>query len=199
MVLLRQSSKGATDTVRCYRRMQNNDNCANQRTIPVPVALWFYHETRSPHAFRAYQRTKLPENQRLRIKLEGQIDHLKQQQARLRRLLQMDDDADAESDYQKLVSEKKLLEADLAAVPTLSNGTVVSGFAFHRFMHSDAFAISNLLQLDGYRIICHQDGKLEVNRSADDNPAGQINYVGYSRKDKRWQVAYPNGDTMLVG
>lgn len=199
MVLLRQNARQQTDAVRCYRRMQNSSNCTNQKTIPVPVVGWFYVETRKPHAFRAYQRTKLPENQRQRIKLEGQIAQLKQQQARLRVLVQMDDtDADAVADYQKLVSEKKQLEQELESLPTLTDGAIVSGFAFYRFINGDAFAISNLLQLDGYRIICHRDGTLEVNRSADDNPAGKVQYIGYSRKNKKWRVAYPEGDTMLV-
>lgn len=199
MVLLRQNSRQQTDTVRCYRRMQSNDKCTNQKTIPVPVVGWFYWETRKPHAFRAYQRTKLPENTRQRIKLEGQIDQLKQQQARLRQFVMMDaSDKDAKEDYQNLVDQKKGLEQELESLPTVANTPMVSMLAFQRFLNSDPFAIANLLQLDGYRIICHRDGTLEVNRSADDNPAGKVKYVGYARKHKKWWVEYTHGDTMLV-
>ncbi|MGT3072952.1 recombinase family protein [Pseudomonas putida] len=199
MVLLRQNSRQQTDTVRCYRRMQSNDKCTNQKTIPVPVVGWFYWETRKPHAFRAYQRTKLPENTRQRIKLEGQLDQLKQQQARMRKFVEMDeDDQDAWNDYQKLVDQRKSVEQELASLPVVGDTPVVSLFAFQRFLGGDPFAVANLLQQDGYRIICHRDGTLEVNRSADDNPAGKVKYVGYARKYKKWTIEYPEGGTVLV-
>ncbi|NQD74400.1 recombinase family protein [Pseudomonas sp. CM27] len=199
MVLLRQNSRQQTDAVRCYRRMQSNDKCTNQKTIPVPVVGWFYGETRKPHAFRAYQRTKLPENTRQRIKLEGQLDQLKQQQARMRKFVEMDeDDQDAWNDYQKLVDQRKGVDQELASLPVVGDTPVVSLFAFQRFLGGDPFAVANLLQQDGYRIICHRDGTLEVNRSADDNPAGKVKYVGYARKHKKWTIEYPEGGTVLV-
>lgn len=197
MVLLRQTTRRQTDAVRCYRRMANSANCTNQKTIPVPVVYWFYMETRKPHALRAYLRTQLPETQRLRIKLEGQIDQFKQQQARLRRLVMLDEsDKDAEAEYAQLVSDKKQLEQELASLPnTATAGTEAdpAGWGFYRFMHGDRFAISNLLQLDGYRIICHRDGTIEVNRSGDDSPAATVQYIGYDRKAKRWNIEYPDG------
>lgn len=36
-------------------------------------------------------------------------------------------------------------------------------------------------------------GKLELIRSADDNPAESLQYIGYARKYKRWNIEYPNG------
>lgn len=202
MVLLRNAARQQTEVVRCYRRMQSSANCTNQKTIPVPVVYWFYLETRQPHTLRAYLRTQLPETQRLRIKLEGQIDQLKKQQARLRKLAILDEsDEDAQAEYQQLVTDRKQLEQELASLPTTTiAGTEQSpaGFGFYRFMHGDKFAISNLLQLDGYRIICHKDGKLEVNRSADDTPPATVQYIGYARKQKRWNIEYPNGDVFSV-
>lgn len=199
MVLLRQNARQQTDAVRCYRRMQNSGKCTNQKTIPVPVIGWFYEATRKPHAFRAYQRTKLPENQRLRIKLEGQIDQVKQQQARLRQLVKLDaSDNDAQADYQKLVDEKKLLIEELAFLPTVADTAVVGMPEFQRFLNTDPFAISNLLQQDGYRIVCHRDGALEVKVSADDNLAEVAQYVGYARKYKMWEIKPRNGDALFV-
>ncbi|WP_408599011.1 recombinase family protein [Pseudomonas sp. PLMAX] len=202
MVLLRNTARQQTDVVRCYRRMQSSANCTNQKTIPVPVVYWFYVETRKPHALRAYLRTQLPEAQRLRIKLEGRIDQLRQQQARLRVLVQMDtSDADAAADYQKLVDDRKQLEQELASIPaTTVAGTEESpaGVGFYRFMYGDRFAISNLLQLDGYRIICHRDGTLAVNSSGDDSPAATVQYIGYARKVKRWTIEHPDGDIISV-
>lgn len=189
MVLLRQNSRQQTDTVRCYRRMQSSDKCTNQKTIPVPVIGWFYHETRKPHALRAYQRTKLPENTRQRIKLEGQIDQLKQRQKRLRQLVMLDDsDKDALADYQKLVDEKQGLEQELASLPVVADTAVVGLGEFYDFLRSDPFAISNLLQQDGYRIICHRDGGLEVNFTTDDNTVSKAQYLGYARKYKMWEI-----------
>ena len=200
MVLLRQSNKDSTDTVRCYKRMQNSSNCTNQKTIPVPVVGWFYWETRKPHVLRAYQRTKLPETERQRIKLEGQIALIEKQQTALWKLVAMDpDNVNANASYELLVLDKNLLKEQLTALPVIGSVQSIGMIEFYRFMQSDAFAISNLLQLAGYRIICHQDGTLEVNSSADDNPAGKVQYIGYSRKHKRWWVAYPGGDEMLVG
>ena len=197
MVLLRQTTRQQTDVVRCYRRMANSANCTNQKTIPVPVVYWFYMETRKPHALRAYLRTQLPETQRLQIKLEGQIDQLNQQQFRLRRLVMLDEsDKDAEAEYAQLVSDKKQLQQELASLPnTATAGTEEdpAGWGFYRFMHGDKFAISNLLQLDGYRIICHRDGTIEVNRSGDDSPAATVQYIGYDRKAKRWKIEHPDG------
>lgn len=200
MVLLRQNSRQQTDTVRCYRRMQSSDKCTNQKTIPVPVVAWFYETTRKPHTFRAYQRTKLPENQRQRIKLEGQIDHLKQQQARMRQFVELDEsDVDALADYRKLVDERKGLEQELAALPVVADTAVVGMREFYDFLHSDPFAISNLLQQDGYRIVCHRDGVLAVNKVASDEPAIlAISYEGYSRKHKMWRVALPEGHDIFV-
>lgn len=199
MVLLRQNARQQTDAVRCYRRMQNSAKCTNQKTIPVPVIGWFYEATRKPHAFRAYQRTKLPENQRHRIKLEGQIDQLKQQQARLRHLVILDaSDKDAQADYQKLVDEKRLLTEELEFLPTVADTAVVGMPEFHRFLNTDPFAISNLLQQDGYRIVCHRDGALEVKVSADDNLAEVTQYVGYARKYKMWEIKPINGDALFV-
>lgn len=199
MVLLRQNARQQTDAVRCYRRMQNSGKCTNQKTIPVPVIGWFYEATRKPHAFRAYQRTKLPENHRHRIKLEGQIDQLKQQQARLRQLVMLDaSDKDAHADYQKLVDEKKLLIEELACLPTVADTAVVGMPEFQRFLNTDPFAISNLLQQDGYRIVCHRDGALEVKVTADDNLAEVAQYVGYARKYKMWEIKPRNGDALFV-
>lgn len=200
MVLLRQNSRQQTDTVRCYRRMQSSDKCTNQKTIPVPVVAWFYEATRKPHAFKAYQRTKLPENKRQRIKLEGQIDQLKQQQARLRQLVLLDDgDKDALADYSKLVNERKTLEQELAALPVVADTATVGMVEFYGFLQSDPFAVSNLLQQDGYRIVCHSDGVLAVNKLASDEPALlAISYEGYSRKYKMWRVAVPEGSDIFV-
>ncbi|MBA6145803.1 recombinase family protein [Pseudomonas juntendi] len=199
MVLLRQNSRQQTDAVRCYRRMQSNDKCPNQKTIPVPVVGWFYWETRKPHAFRAYQRTKLPENTRQRIKLEGQIAQLEKRQSALWRLVNIDpDNKDAVASYGVLTAEKNTLKAELASLPVVGDTPMVSMLTFQRFLNSDPFAVANLLQQDGYRIICHRDGTLEVNRSADDNPAGKVKYVRYARKHKRWWVEYPEGGTVLV-
>lgn len=199
MVLLRQNARQQTDAVRCYRRMQSSDKCTNQKTLPVPVVGWFYLETRKPHAFKAYQRTKLPENTRQRIKLEGQIEQLNKQQARLRQLVLLDEnDERAVADYQKLVDEKKQLEQELASIPVVTDSAVVSGFAFHRFLGGEPFAIANVLQQDGYRIICHRDGTLEVNRSVDDNPPSKVQYAGYARKHKKWWIEYPEGGAVLV-
>jgi DNA invertase Pin-like site-specific DNA recombinase len=199
MVLLRQSTRNQTDVVRCYRRMQNSANCTNQKTIPVPVAGWFYIETRKPHALRAYMRTKLPENQRLKIKLEGQIAQIEKQQSALWNLVSLDpDNTEAQGKYAKLVEEKTGLKQDLASLPTTGSVQSVGLLEFHRFMSGDKFATSNLLQLDGYRIICHSDGTLALNRSADDNPAPSVKYIGYARKAKRWNIEYPNGDVISV-
>lgn len=199
MVLLRKSKRAQTDTVRCYKRMANSASCTNQKTIPVPVVGWFFDETMRPFAFRAYQRTKLPEVQRQRIKLEGQIAQLNQQQARLRKLVQMDaDDADATADYQRLVDEKNQLKKELESLPTTGDTEKVSMLEFIRFINSGAFTVANLLQLDGYRIICHQDGTLEVNSSADANPPESVQYTGYSRKHKRWNIEHPNGDVISI-
>lgn len=199
MVLLRQNARQQTDAVRCYRRMQNSDKCTNQKTIPVPVVGWFYETTRKPHAFRAYQRTKLPENKRQRIKLEGQIDQLRQQQARLRQLVMLDDgDKDALADYSKLVDEKKALELELASLPQVADTPIVGMAEFHQFLHGDHFAISNLLQQDGYRIVCHRDGLLEIKASADDNPVESAQYVGYARKYKMWKIKPKNAELLFV-
>lgn len=199
MVLLRQNARQQTDAVRCYRRMQSSGKCTNQKTIPVPVVGWFYEKTRKAHAFRAYQRTKLPENQRQRIKLEGQIDHLKQQQARMRQFVELDDsDKDALADYRKLVDEKKELEQELASLSLVADTAVVGMPEFYRFLNTDPFAISNLLQQDGYRIVCHPDGKLEIKVSADDNPVEVAQYVGYSRKSKMWEIKPINEGTLFV-
>ncbi|UVL23717.1 recombinase family protein [Pseudomonas donghuensis] len=199
MVLLRQNARQQTDAVRCYRRMQNSDKCTNQKTIPVPVAAWFYHETKKAHALRAYQRTRLPENKRQRIKLEGQIAQIERQQASLWRLVEMDpDNKDAVASYGALTAEKNQLKDALASIPELVSDGAILGFSFIKFLYGDSFAVANLLQMDGYRIICHRDGTLEVNRSADDHPAATVKYVGYARKHKKWSVEYPDGDTMLV-
>lgn len=199
MVLLRQNARQQTDAVRCYRRMQSNDKCTNQKTIPVPVVGWFYWETRKPHALRAYQRTKLPENTRQRIKLEGHIALLEKRQSALWQLVSMDpDNKDAVASYGALTAEKNECKEELASLPIVGDTPVVSMLAFYRFLNGDAFAIANLLQQDGYRIICHRDGTLEVNRSADDNPAGKVKYVGYARKYKKWTIEYPEGGTSLV-
>ncbi|HDS1740212.1 recombinase family protein [Pseudomonas putida] len=199
MVLLRQNARQQTDAVRCYRRMQSTEKCTNQKTIPVPVIGWFYEATRKPHAFKAYQRTKLPENTRQRIKLEGQIEQLSKQQARLRKLVLLDEnDESAVADYQQLVNEKKLREQELASLPLVTDSPVVGMPEFWRFMHSDPFAISNLLQQDGYRIICRNDGTLEIKESADDNPADSAQYVGYARKYRMWKVKPRGEDTLLV-
>ncbi|MFV7462957.1 recombinase family protein [Pseudomonas shirazica] len=199
MVLLRQNARQQTDAVRCYRRMQNSDKCTNQKTIPVPVVGWFYEFTRKPHAFRAYQRTKLPENKRQRIKLEGQIDQLKQQQARLRQLVLLDDgDKDALADYSKLVDEKKAREQELASLPQVADTPVVGMAEFYQFLHGDHFAISNLLQQDGYRIVCHRDGLLEVKASADDSPVESAQYIGYARKYKMWKIKPENAELLFV-
>lgn len=199
MVLLRQNARLQTDAVRCYRRMQSSEKCTNQKTIPVPVVGWFYENTRKPHAFRAYQRTKLPENQRQRIKLEGQITQLKQQQARLRQLVLLDDgDKDALADYSKLVDEKKARELELASLPQVADTAVVGMAEFHQFLHGDHFAISNLLQQDGYRIVCHRDGLLEVKVSADDNPVESAQYIGYARKYKMWKIKPKNAELLFV-
>jgi len=198
MVLLK-GGRGQTNTVRCSKRMANTASCTNQKTIPVPVVGWFFYETMKPFAFRAYQRTKLPETQRQRIKLEGQIDQLRQQQARLRRLVLLDeDDVDAQADYQNLVHQRQSLEQELSALPTTLDVEEVPAQEFYRFLRGDPFAITNLLQLAGYRIICNQTGELVV--SPDDlvSTITAAQYVGYQRRSGLWEIRLPDGNSVHV-
>ncbi len=199
MVLLRAGENGKTDAVRCYKRMANSANCTNQKTVPVPVVGWFFSEVMRPHALRAYQRTKLPETQRQRIKLEGEIAHIEKQQASLWKLVEMDpENQNAQERYGELVSEKARLKTELASLPTTGDVEKVPVLEFQRFLSSGPFKVTNLLQLDGFRIICHRDGTIEENKSADDNPPQSVQYIGYSRKHKRWSIQYPDGDVISV-
>ncbi|MFG5863805.1 recombinase family protein [Metapseudomonas sp. CR1201] len=199
MVLLRAGVNGKTDAVRCYKRMANSANCTNQKTVPVPVVGWFFNEVMRPHAFRAYQRTKLPETQRQRIKLEGQIDQLRQQKARQRKFVDLDpDDPDVLAEYASLVAEEKAKRQELASLPAIGHVEKVPIAELYRFAYGDRFKVANLLQLDGFRIICHRDGTIEENKSADDNPPQSVQYIGYSRKHKRWSIQYPDGDVISV-
>lgn len=200
MMLLKAAKKnGVTDAVRCYRRVGNTSRCTNQKTLPVPVVGWFFYETMRPFAFRAYQQTKLPETQRQRIKLEGQIAQLKQQQARLRRLVILDeDDADAQQEYQSLINQRQQLEQELATLPETTDVAQVPLQEFYQFLNSGPFAITNLLQRDGYRIVCHNDGTLTLNQDSGDGSPAQVQYAGYRRKAKRWAIQYPDGDTIEI-
>jgi DNA invertase Pin-like site-specific DNA recombinase len=195
MVLLRANNRNATDAVRCSKRMAGNANCDNQRTLPVPVVGWFFYETMRPFAFRAYQRTKLPEAQRQRIKLEGQIDQLRQQQARLRKLVMMDDDdTDAQAEYQALVDQYRALKAELDALPSVDDVAQVPMQEFYRFLNGDPFATSNLLQQDGYRVLCHQDGTLAINQEG----SLSARYIGYRRKLGRWAIELDGSEIIEV-
>ncbi|MGV8843826.1 MAG: recombinase family protein [Pseudomonas sp.] len=198
MVLLRGVA-GTTDSVRCYRRMANTANCTNKKTMPVPVVGWLFYETMRPFAFNAYQRTKLPATQRERLKLEGKVEHLRQQQTRLRQIMVLDGmDADTEADYKGVVARRKLLEIELGDLPITSNVEQVGMVEFNNFLNSGAFVITNLLQLDGYRIICHADGRLIVNGSTDDTPPVSVQYLGYKRQRKHWAIQFSDGDVIEV-
>ncbi len=199
MVLLRAGNNSVTDTVRCRKRINNPNQCTNKKTIPVPVVGWFFYETMRPFAFRAYQRTRLPENQRQRIKLEGQIDQIKQQQARLRKLVILDEnDVDAQQEYQQLVNERQRLEREINQLPTVTEEQTVSMKEFQTFLNSNPFVITNLLQQDGYRILCDNEGILKVNQSTDSSPTEEAKYIGYHRKTKLWEIQTSDGNTVFI-
>ena len=175
------NAKSASASMSCYTRMTDKTACANSKSYPLPVLGAVFFETMHGYVAASLQQTQLSVTERAKILLEAKIEENMAKRQRLASFITDGDDPVMSDRYNQLKLEHKGLQAELEALPVDGEAGHIAIGELYKKINDNPLALSKLLQLNGYRIICDPDGHMLVG-------ADVFTYVGYSRKGKTFLI-----------
>jgi hypothetical protein len=182
------NARSASATMSCHARMTDKNACSNSKSYPLKVLWAVYFGTMNEYVANSIRKTQLSVSEKAKILLRARIDENVAKRKRLAQFITDGDDVVMVEQYNALKLEYDGLAAELEALPTIADANHIDIVQLYGKISDDPFAVSKLLQLNGYRIVCDESGRMMVDHLT-------FTYQGYNRIGKTFIIGVPGGGT----